>query len=348
MKKIYFVALAAVVAFGAAFTSCDGGVSTKPTLKNEADSISYSYGVFIYEKGGLKGHLQQMGLFSDTSYIAASYRGQIAAAEDDAKKAELEKEMKTKIDSLSKVNDRNMAELLKGLQEGIKSGKEKEAYMAGIMLGQQIGTQMMPMVAEQVLGKEGDEAKDAIDKNIFLSGLAAIMKNSGYVMEDPASIFDMKMEEARIREQMKQEAEMKAQYTDKIEAEAKFMEENKAKDGVVTLPSGVQYKILKEGNGPKPTASDMVKVDYHGTLVDGTVFDSSVERKQPATFNVSAVIKGWTEVLQLMPVGSKWIVYIPYDQAYGAQDRGTIKPFSTLIFEITLIGIETPANTPAN
>lgn len=133
---------------------------------------------------------------------------------------------------------------------------------------------------------------------------------------------------------------MKKQYTPQIEAGQKFLDENKAKEGVVTLPDGLQYKIVKEGTGAKPTATDIVKVHYHGTLLDGTVFDSSVDRKEPATFNVSAVIKGWTEVLQLMPVGSKWTVYIPYDLAYGAQDRGTIKPFSTLIFDIELLDIE--------
>ncbi len=98
--------------------------------------------------------------------------------------------------------------------------------------------------------------------------------------------------------------------------------------------------MITEGTGAKPTATDRVKVHYHGTLIDGTVFDSSVERGEPATFGVGQVIKGWTEALQLMPVGSKWALYIPYDLAYGGRDTGKIKPFSNLIFEVELLGIE--------
>jgi FKBP-type peptidyl-prolyl cis-trans isomerase FklB len=118
------------------------------------------------------------------------------------------------------------------------------------------------------------------------------------------------------------------------------MSENGSREGVVTLPSGLQYEILTEGKGAIPTDTDRVKVHYHGTLIDGTVFDSSVERGEPATFGVTQVIAGWTEALQLMPVGSKWKLYIPYDLAYGSSDRGSIKPFSNLIFEVELIGIE--------
>jgi FKBP-type peptidyl-prolyl cis-trans isomerase FklB len=120
----------------------------------------------------------------------------------------------------------------------------------------------------------------------------------------------------------------------------KFLEENKKKPGVITLPSGLQYKVLKEGTGPKPTASDMVTTHYHGTLINGTVFDSSVERGQPATFPVNGVIKGWVEALQLMNVGSKWQLFIPANLAYGEQGAGQqILPNSALIFEVELISI---------
>ena len=124
------------------------------------------------------------------------------------------------------------------------------------------------------------------------------------------------------------------------EAGIKFLEENKAAEGVVVTESGLQYEIIVEGEGPKPVAKDQVKVHYTGTLLDGTVFDSSVERGEPAVFGVTQVIKGWGEVLQLMPVGSKYKVFIPSDLAYG--DRGSgreIKPGSTLVFEIELIEI---------
>jgi len=119
-----------------------------------------------------------------------------------------------------------------------------------------------------------------------------------------------------------------------------FLEANKQNEGVVVVPSGLQYKILTQGEGNKPTASDIVKVHYHGTITDGTVFDSSVERGEPSTFNVSGVISGWTEALQLMPVGSKWILYIPPELAYNDQARGdVIEPNMALIFEVELLEI---------
>ncbi len=126
----------------------------------------------------------------------------------------------------------------------------------------------------------------------------------------------------------------------KVDGE-KFLAENKNKPGVVTLPDGLQYVVMKEGTGPKPKATDKVKTHYHGTLIDGTVFDSSVDRGEPITFPVGGVIKGWTEALQLMNVGSKWKLFIPSDLAYGEQGAGgVIAPYATLIFEVELISIE--------
>jgi FKBP-type peptidyl-prolyl cis-trans isomerase len=121
-----------------------------------------------------------------------------------------------------------------------------------------------------------------------------------------------------------------------------FLAENAKKEGVHSTESGLQYEIIEAGNGAKPVATDTVKVHYHGTLIDGTVFDSSVTRGMPATFGVHQVIKGWTEALQLMPVGSKYRLYIPQDLAYGAQPHpgGAIKPFMALIFDVELISIE--------
>ena len=125
----------------------------------------------------------------------------------------------------------------------------------------------------------------------------------------------------------------------KAEGEA-FLAENAKKEGVTTTESGLQYEVITQGDGPKPTAEDKVKVHYHGTLIDGTVFDSSVDRGEPAEFGVSQVIPGWTEALQLMNVGSKYKLYIPQDIAYGERGAGrTIKPFSTLIFEVELLEI---------
>ncbi len=145
----------------------------------------------------------------------------------------------------------------------------------------------------------------------------------------------------------KQEAEVAAEgEANKKEGET-FLAANKSKQGVVALPDGLQYKILTPGNGPKPTPTDTVVANYKGTLINGTEFDSSYKRGQPVTFPVGQVIKGWTEVLQLMPVGSKWEVYIPSDLAYGPQGagRGPIGPNQTLIFEIELVSIQPKAAT---
>lgn len=125
-----------------------------------------------------------------------------------------------------------------------------------------------------------------------------------------------------------------------LKAGEEFLAINKNRPGVITLPSGLQYEILKEGNGPKPSATDQVKCHYHGTLIDGTVFDSSVERGQPATFGVNQVIPGWVEALQLMPTGSKWKLFIPSNLAYGKSGAGqTIEPNSTLVFEVEILEI---------
>lgn len=134
---------------------------------------------------------------------------------------------------------------------------------------------------------------------------------------------------------------MEKKYADNKAAGEKFLAENKTKEGVVTTPSGLQYKIITKGTGEIPADSSKVKVNYKGTLIDGTEFDSSYKRKEPATFRANQVIKGWTEALTMMPVGSKWELYIPQELAYGARETGgQIKPFSTLIFEVELVGIE--------
>ena len=152
------------------------------------------------------------------------------------------------------------------------------------------------------------------------------------------------MDEAQIYTRIAMEAvkaqAMEEKYADNKAAGEKFLAENKTKDGVKTTPSGLQYKVITEGTGAIPADSSKVKVNYKGTLIDGTEFDSSYKRNEPATFRANQVIKGWTEALTMMPVGSKWELYIPQELAYGARESGQIKPFSTLVFEVELIGIE--------
>lgn len=138
-----------------------------------------------------------------------------------------------------------------------------------------------------------------------------------------------------------QELSMK-RATENAEKGKKFMEENAKKSGIDTLSKGIQYKVIKQGEGPKPKATDVVKVHYQGTLLDGTEFDSSIKRGEPAQFRLNQVIPGWTTALQEMPVGSKWVLYIPSDQAYGPRGGGPIGPNETLIFEVELLDIVAP------
>lgn len=134
--------------------------------------------------------------------------------------------------------------------------------------------------------------------------------------------------------------EMEAKGQKNLEEGNAFLEQNKSREGVLVTDSGLQYEIITEGTGEKPTAEDQVRVHYHGTLIDGTVFDSSVERGEPAVFGVGQVIPGWTEALQLMPVGSKWKIYLPANLAYGERGAGgDIGPNETLIFEVELLEI---------
>lgn len=171
---------------------------------------------------------------------------------------------------------------------------------------------------------------EGIDAQSLAAGLSDALTNPNV---DPAKA-------NKIVQQYMQTMESK-KYQANVEEGKKYLDENAKRPGVVTLPSGLQYEILKAGNGPLPKSSDRVKVHYTGTLINGKVFDSSVTRGEPAVFGVTQVIQGWVEALQLMPVGSKWKLAIPYTLAYGERGAGQdIKPFSTLIFEVELLAIE--------
>ncbi len=158
---------------------------------------------------------------------------------------------------------------------------------------------------------------------------------------DSVPAMELKEAEAYIQQVMAQKQEAKSELDKK--AGVDFLAANKSKDGIQTTPSGLQYKVLTPGTGAKPKATDMVTVHYHGTLVDGTVFDSSVDRGEPATFGLSQVIPGWTEGLQLMNMGGKYQFFIPQELGYGARGQGKIKPYSTLIFDVELINIDSTA-----
>jgi FKBP-type peptidyl-prolyl cis-trans isomerase FklB len=218
--------------------------------------------------------------------------------------------------------------------------KDKFSYALGMNIGNSYS---------QGLKKQSVE----FDPNLVAQGLKDAMTGAKTRLTEQEAQAVLQEVQAEVRkaqqEKMKAEQEKmeKAGAANKTEGEA-FLAANKAKEGVVTLPSGLQYKILKEGTGPKPAATDTVICNYKGTLINGTEFDSSFKRGQPATFPVSGVIKGWTEALQLMPVGSKWQLFIPSGLAYG--DRGTgaeIGPNATLIFEVELLSIQEKPKEPA-
>ena len=182
-----------------------------------------------------------------------------------------------------------------------------------------------------------------VDTNILVRGLRDSLAGGKTLLTEEESRSVITQLQAEMRK--KQEEKMAQAGEANMKAGQEFLAANKSKDGVVTLPSGLQYKIVQAGTGAKPTASDSVVCNYRGTLINGTEFDSSYKRGQPATFPVSGVIKGWTEALQLMPVGSKWQLFVPADLAYGARGAGPgIGPNSTLIFEVELISIQAKSN----
>jgi FKBP-type peptidyl-prolyl cis-trans isomerase len=200
--------------------------------------------------------------------------------------------------------------------------KDKQSYAIGMNLGENLKAQSVD-----------------IDPTLLVRGVKDTLTGSKPLLtpeEERATL--MELQAGLRKNQMEKMA--KASEKNKKEGE-EFLTANKAKPGVVTLPSGLQYKIMQAGTGPKPTATDSVSCNYRGTLIDGTEFDSSYKRGQPTTFPVSGVIKGWTEALQLMPVGSKWQLFVPASLAYGDRAASAlIGPDATLLFEVELLSIQ--------
>ena len=227
-----------------------------------------------------------------------------------------------------------MDQFIKGLNEGANAGDDKgrAAYYAGIQIGQQISNQMITGINQEVFGS--DSTKTISLKNFMAGFITGTTGKKGLMtIEEAGQVAQTKMSEIRAKV-------MEKEYGPNKAAGEKFLAENKKKDGVKTLPSGVQYKVIKVGNGAMPADTSMVKVHYEGKTLDGKVFDSSYKNGQPVSLRANQVIKGWTEALVHMPVGSVWEVYIPQELAYGEREQGQIKPFSALIFKIELISIE--------
>lgn len=224
-----------------------------------------------------------------------------------------------------------MDDFLRGFREVINaSGDSKQkAYQMGMDIARQLTERMVPGIT----GEFKDSPDSIIPEKLFRGFEDALKQDTTVFTSAAAEKFFTD------RQRADKAAREEKLYGANREAGKKFLEENAKNDSVITLPSGLQYKVLVKGEGEVPQMSDKVKVHYEGRLLDGTVFDSSYQRGEPTEFTPAQVIKGWTEALTMMPVGSKWQLYIPYDLAYGDRDTGKIKPYSMLIFDVELLDI---------
>ena len=213
------------------------------------------------------------------------------------------------------VDSAYVADFIKGLEQGCKETDAKQkAYLAGMQIGQQVSGDMFDYNNRQIFGQDSTQA---LNKDNFLAGFIAAVKKQSIVTTDSASAY------VRLKAELIKSKALEAKYADYKKQNEEFLANNKSKEGIQTTASGLQYKIITKGTGALPA--------------DTSRFDSS---KEPITLAVNRVIPGWTEALKMMPVGSKWELYIPQELGYGAQEAGKIKPFSTLIFEVELVDIE--------
>lgn len=220
------------------------------------------------------------------------------------------------LDSTGEMKKEFIANINKGLKSNVKNPQL-------VNMGEQIGKSIKEQEPHGLIGESSLATDFELIKHGFINGLLGDTVMTGDVAGEYI-----------------QNTMNTIKYGDTKTKGEQFLVENGLKEGVITTASGLQYEVIKMGKGKKPVATDKVKVHYHGTLIDGTVFDSSVERGEAITFGVTQVIAGWTEALQLMPVGSKFKLYIPQQLGYGGQQAGSIPPYSTLIFEVELLGIE--------
>ena len=274
------------------FSACGNSSAPRADLKTDIDSMSYAIG--LLQSQYVRQAIQQ-GQVIDTTYI------------DD---------------------------FVKGINEGVNAGddKKKAAYIMGLQVGQQLSTQLVKGVNQQVFGD--DSTKTISLKNLLAGFITGATGKTGLMTPEIANqVAQSKMEQIK-------SATMTTQYGANKVAGEKWLAANKKKPGVVTLPSGLQYKVIKEGKGAIPADTTTVKVQYEGRTIDGKVFESSYKNGNgPVSMVPAQMIPGWTQALTRMPEGSIWEVYIPQQLAYKERQAGNIKPFSTLIFKIELVKV---------
>jgi FKBP-type peptidyl-prolyl cis-trans isomerase FklB len=285
------LSIVAALAIAAASFTACNNSATKADLKTELDTLSYAIG--MAQTNGLKDYLvQRVGV--DTAY---------------------------------------MDDFLKGVNEGVNAGddKKKNAYIAGLQIGQQISTQMVKGINHELFGNDSTQT---ISLKNFMAGFStAVLGGKGLMTQEQA------LQTAQTKMDKIKAAAMEKQYGDNKKKGEEFVANYAKKDGVKKLDKGIFYTVIKEGNGPLPKDTSMVTLQYEGKLIDGTVFDSSYQRGKAVPMRVNQVIPGFTEALLHMPVGSVWEVCIPQEQAYGAREAGKIKPFSALVFKIELVSL---------
>ena len=227
------------------------------------------------------------------------------------------------------VDAEHMADVIRGFEEAQTHTDDPafKAYAAGMQIANKVNSRILPNMKQAFEG-----SADSIRQAMFIKGFIAALQND--------TIFFAQSEASKLYRQRAEQVVETRNAAYKKENED-WLKANAKKEGMQTTPSGLQYKVLVAGNGPKPKATDKVKVKYEGRMIDGTVFDSSYKRDpQTNSFRCNEVIKGWTEALTMMPVGSKWEICIPQELAYGARQAGQIKPYSTLVFTVELLEIE--------
>ena len=274
----------------------------KVDLKNAVDTVSYAIG--MSQTQGMKEYLMK-NLGVDTTYLDEFYKG-----------------------------------IIVGVDAG--DDKKKTAYYAGIQIGQQISNQMLKGINHELFGN--DSTKTISLNNFIAAFISGISGKGGLMTIEQAQNMVMTVEQAQNVLQVKIPAikakAMEAQYGENKKAGEKYLAEYAKKAGVKKLANGVLYRVIKEGKGEIPNYNSCVRVHYEGKTIDGKVFDSSYKTNEPIVLCINQVISGWAEALTHMPVGSVWEVVIPADQAYGGRETSEIKPYSTLVFKIELLGIE--------